>query len=86
MGNLHPVWKPVPNGMHNLSGVQELVSDFVSFSPSVGALDDRTKSKLIKFTADIKLEGLQIHCGEGLKFRTLVTNWRNKEGWGEKKE
>lgn len=48
----------VPNGEKSLPRVQKFVCDLLLFSPSVNDLDDGTKSKLIKFTADTKLEGL----------------------------
>lgn len=48
----------VPNGEDSLPRVQKFVCDLLLFSPSVNDLDDRTKRKLIKFTADTKLEGL----------------------------
>lgn len=48
----------IRSGEDSLPQVQKVVCGLVLFSPSVNDLDDGTKSKLIKFTADTKLEGL----------------------------
>lgn len=48
----------VPTGEDGPPRVQKFVWDLFLFSPSVNDLDDGTKSQLIKFTADTKLEGL----------------------------
>lgn len=47
-----------PNGEDSLPRVLKFACDLVLSSPSVNDLDDGTKSKLIKYTADTKLEGL----------------------------
>lgn len=47
----------VPNRESNLPRVQKFVYSAL-FSPPVNDVNDRTKSKLIKFTADTNLEGL----------------------------
>lgn len=47
-----------PNGEDSLPRVLKFTRDLVLSSPSVNDLDDGTKSKLIKYTADTKLEGL----------------------------